>query len=678
MALTVVSQQAPSGEGGSGSTLTVQELDYRSKYPGGLDLRPSSALHGQVLTKIMSRAEDSYRVMSERHESWAQIDQVMRAYIPLSEYEKKLKTKGGNEGAMHNANRPVSIMVPYSYATRDTLLTYLDEAFLVGQALKFQGTGPEDEVGAKLMELVVDYQVRRQKAALAMHNAFSDGLTYGIGPSTFEWVTKWGRKATVAQFPQYGLSGELLGYRPVRQNVDALLYEGNRLHPIDPYRYLPDPNVSADRVQDGEFVGWVLPVSFYQLMAQEKADSTMFNVRLLSPSQPGGLYGGGSPSKLVSTYAKRINDAGSGSAGFKTTDARYHEVLTFFCELIPKEWGLGSLEEPEIWHFTVADDRVILRARPIDMNHRSYPVAVAVPDSDGYSITPISRMETIQGLQGVLNWMFNSHVANVRKSINDMLIVDPSLVMMQDLENPDPGKLVRLRRSAWGRGVDNAVKQLQVQDVTRGNMADALQVMEMIQRASGAVDALQGIMRSGGERRSATEAKGTMSNALSRLEKLARLMGLQYVQDVAYFYASHTQQYMSQSTYAKAVGSWPEVLRKEFGQAGGVAISPLDLLVDFDVVYSDGTTPTSGAANADTWAQMFQTIGTNPLLAQQFDVPRLFMHIARLLGANNLWDFVRQQGALPAVAPQVLPDQQVLAQAQAGNAVPLDQIEQAS
>jgi len=516
--------------------------------------------------------------------------------------------------------------------------------------------------------------VRRMKAALAMHTSFSDGLTYGIGPSTFQWVTKWGKKATVMNRPVYGLSGQLLGTQPARTNVDALLYEGNRLDPVDPYRYLPDPNVSADRVQDGEFVGWTHPVSLYNLMAQEKADPSMFNVRFLKDMQSGGQFGG-LVSKIVSPYAYRDNTAGMGSVGFPTTQTKYHVILTIFIELIPKEWGLGDAEDPEVWTFLVADDLFILRAMPIDMNHRLYPVAVSVPDSDGYSITPISRMEIIGGLQNVLNWMFNSHIANVRKSINDMLIVDPSLINMGDLQNPDPGKLVRLRRSAWGRGVDGAVKQLAVQDVTRGNMGDASMVIDMMNRASGGVDALMGIMRSGGERRSAAEATSTESNAVSRLRKMARLMGLQYMQDVAYFYASHTQQYMSQSTYAKAVGTWPEVLRREFSQIGGVSISPLDILVDFDVVYSDGTTPTGGAASSGAWVQLFQTIGASPELMQQFDVPRLFMHIARLLGATNLWDFVRQG---PPVQAQVLPDQQVMSQVEAGNAVPVDQMAQAA
>jgi hypothetical protein len=52
-----------------------------------------------------------------------------------------------------------------------------------------------------------------------------------------------------------------------------------------------------------------------------------------------------------------------------------------------------------------------------------------------------------------------------------MLIVDPSLINMADLEDPKPGKLIRMRRAAWGRGVENAVKQLNVNDITRQHIS---------------------------------------------------------------------------------------------------------------------------------------------------------------------------------------------------------------
>lgn len=71
---------------------------------------------------------------------------------------------------------------------------------------------------------------------------------------------------------------------------------------------------------------------------------------------------------------------------------------------------------------------------------------------------------------------------------------------------------------------------------------------------------------------------------------------------------------------------------------------------------------------------MFQTVAGDPELRMAFDVPRIFVSLARKLGEKNAFDFVRKGGQ---IMPQVLPDQQVLAQAQAGNAVPVDEMRMA-
>ena len=65
------------------------------------------------------------------------------------------------------------------------------------------------------------------------------------------------------------------------------------------------------------------------------------------------------------------------------------------------------------------------------------------------------------------------------------------------------------------------------------------------------------------------------------------------------------------------------------------------------------------------WSQVLQIVGANPLLAQQFDVVRIFEHFASLAGAKNISDFTKPMQA------QVMPDEQVAQMAQAGNVVPV-------
>ena len=651
--------------GNTRDTVTYPSTDMGYKYPLGMNLKPGSPLHQKILDKVCRMADDSYAVMSKRHSTWNDIDNTLKVYIPLSEAENRVKSK--------DKRKPTSIVVPYSYAMLETILAYMTRAFLSDTVFQYEGSSAEDTIPAKLLELVVQQQVRRFKSVLDIHTTLRDSFSYGLGASTVVWSERWGQKPVMREFPRYSAYGEMVGIDRRRENIPALLFEGNEVVSIDPYRLLPDPNVSIHNVQHGEFLGWIDFVSLYTLLGNESQDESTFNIKYIKQMDQ------------VERLTKYSSDPSSRI--LKRDDTRtpnstkYLTRINMYVKLIPKEWGLPATtsgnvngEYPEIWLFEVINESIITKAAPLGLNHGMYPVSVAAPDYDGYSITPLARMELVGGLQTTLDWMFNSHIANVRKAINDMLIVDPSLVNMEDISNPEPGKLVRLRRAAWGRGVKDAVMQLGVTDITRGHMGDAMTIMEIMQKATAATDSTMGIMRTGGERVTAQEYSGTMQMAVSRLDHIARMVSEQYLIDLAYFHASHTQQLMTESTYVKAVGEWPDILTQEFQRSGiqyggKVLVDPMDLLIDFDVIFRDGATTTASANENQFWTSMFQIFSTNPVLAQTFDVVRIFKHIARLNGAKNVNDFIANGGGMQSAQ---MPDEQVMEEADKGNLVSIE------
>ncbi len=249
-----------------------------------------------------------------------------------------------------------------------------------------------------------------------------------------------------------------------------------------------------------------------------------------------------------------------------------------------------------------------------------------------------------------------------------MFVVDPSMINMPDFENPSGGLLLRLRRAAWGRGVDGSVEQLKVNDVTQNNIADAFRVIDLINRASASTDNVMGVMRPGSERRSATEAQGTMQSAMSRMEHIAKIISIQAMQPLGYLLAFHTQQLMSEETYAKVTGDWAQQLGVENGTK--VPVNPLDLLVEFDVKVRDGSLPTdTNGSLTNFWNMALQTISQSEELMGSLDTTRIFLHMARLAGAKDVQAFMRSQESQGGAT--VAPDEQVQQQAQAGNLVPL-------
>jgi len=647
------------------------DATYDYDYPQGLNLDPKSDLHRFIVNEVLQRALVSQRVMSSRFDSWNEIDRCLTSYMEpdagglgeLNEERDIKKDKGSKK-------KPVSIVFPYSYAILETVLTYLVMAFLEEPIFRYEGVSPDDVIGAILMELMVNLQCNKTKVALALHTMFRDSLAYGIGIGAPGWHKHHGARTVEGAQGFLGSLGAFIGTRREKTTTEReLLFEGNKLDNVDPYLWLPDPNVPCQKVQDGEFAGWVDRTSFVKLLNEEAGGPDLFNVRYLKLliNKKSSMYAEDKSKRTEKTGAS-IREAGGRHEATDPVD-----VVNMYIDLIPKDWndggdsGLGTSEYPEKWLFSVASDSLVIRAKPLGLSHNLYPIVVAAPDADGYTSTPVSRIETLNGLQGTLDWLFNSHIANVRKAINDMIVYDPYLVNAKDLEDPKPGKLIRMRRPAWGRGVEHAVMQLQVNDITRGNIGDSSFIVNWMQKIGAADDPMMGSLRQGGpERLTGQEFRGTQAGAVSRLERIAKLIGLQSMQDLGYMFASHAQQLGSMDNFVKCTGRWQAELIAEYGekmQRGRVAVTPFDILVDYDVMVRDGSVP--GGNFSDVWMRMFEVLAEHPELDKQFDIVRIFKHIARNAGAKNVTDFERTTP--PA---KVLPDETVAHQVEAGNLIP--------
>lgn len=630
--------------------------DVGYSYPGGKDMKPGSVLHQRIVTEVYSRARESYNEMSKRYSNWRLIDESLTAYIDLDSAEKSIKDA--------DARKPVSIVVPYTYATLETLLTYFVMAFLDNPIFRYEGTSPEDMLGAIMIEKVVDQNCQRMKVGLNLHTMFRDSFAYGFGAVHPYWHQHWGYKTEIS--PTGFLSqiwGKFINTGTRKTQVDAVLFEGNALMNIDPYLYLPDPNVPGHEPQKGEFVGWVEPTNYMALLREEQTSGgEIFNVQY--------LRGSGTSGKSVFNNSKEDSgrEVRTGAALTPAASTNPIDVVYMYISLIPEEWGIGEGKYPEKWLFGMAADKVIIKAKRLGLNHNMYPVAVCAPDFDGYAVSPISRLEMLYGLQTILNFMMNSHVANVRKAINDMLIVDPSLINILDLKDPQPGKLVRMRRSAWGRGVENAVKQLKVEDVTRQHIQDSAYVVDLFQRCSAAADSMMGIVERRGERVSAAEATGARTSAISRLAKAARITSLQAMHDIGYMFAHHTVQLMSKPVWVSTSGRWGEKLAAIYGNGvDRIQVLPESINVDFDLMMRDGSMPNG---DGQVWTDLFRTITQQPALLGSFDVVRIFKHIARIMGAKDVDEFVLT-GGIPPIDLVQKPDEEVAAGAASGKLAPV-------
>jgi hypothetical protein len=624
--------------------------DYGYKYPNNLDLKPGSDLHQKLLGTLLQFARDSASVISRRHNAWNEIDKKLQAFIETSSEEHELKRI--------DPRKPISIVFPYTYAILETLVAYLVAAFTPEPIFRYEGVGPEDVAGATLMEKVITLHCAKTKVALNLHTFFRDASAYGLGVVTPQWIVRRGKRS-VRNAP----------FSSRATTESRVLFEGNGLENIDPYCYLPDPNVPLHNVQKGEYAGWLDTDNLMNLLSDEEVDGDLFNVQYLRrvSNKYTSIYG--------NANSPRQNRTGTYNGIYPSTYSDPIDKLNMYVKLIPSIWGLGKGDYPEKWMFTVAADSVIIRAKQLNLNHDLFPIAVTVPDFDGYSPVSYSRMEILQGMQVAVDFLFNSHVTNVRKVINDLLVVDPYLINVADIANAEAGGIIRTRRPAWGRGVENSFKQLAMSDITRNNVTDVTFLIEFMRQIAGTDNPMMGNLRAGGpDRLTAKEYQGTAAGAVNRLERVAKIVGIQAIQDIGYQFAMHTQQFMDEPTYVRTAGDWPEAVKASFAiEDNRVLVNPSDILVDYDLLIRDGSIP--GGTYSDSWIQLFEIISKNPLLAQRFDVTRIFKHIATNLGAKNVDDFEVRGDAAKQVPPQVemsaQPDEQVEAAVANGQLQPL-------
>jgi len=627
-------------------------------YPNGIDLNPTGEVHRKLLEALLTDATAASDVVKERFPVWKELDRKLSVYIDLSNEDRKTQQS--------DDSKPVSIVVPLSYATRETLLTYYTAAFLNQPPLhKYEPSAdPKDTIGVLLLENIVQQNMIKTKGALNYHTMWSDAFTYGVGGIATGWKKSFGFRTR-----KKSIQNTILGIPTGEPTIESIQeqvihYEGNDLSNIDPYNMLPDPNVAITNIQEGEYFGWVDASNYISLLREEQAgEGDVFNVKFLAKMQD----------KTSSYFYKATTDSGrydkqGGSIGDEKRTGDPAHSIYMYKWIIPEEFKIGSGSNPELWMFRVASDRVIIEARPLGLDHNQIPVGLMSPDSDGHTSLPVSILEREYPLQHAIDWLWKSHVANVRKAVNNMFVVDPSLIDTEDVADTKFGMLARIRPSAWGRGVRDAIEQLPVQDVTKGHISDIGFLMGLDSKVFTS-DQAKGFQERGGERVSAQEARDTRMSFLSKMEKSAKLAALQAHQDIGYQLAANTIQLLENDEYVKITGDYENVLTEEFGiKTDFLKVKPQALDVRYDVVPASGSI--QGGEFADTWVQLINTAAGHPETFDQLDFTRVFKHVARLLGAKNINDFMKTP-----ITSKVADQAEIEKGVQSGNFAPANEVQ---
>lgn len=622
-------------------------------------LKYGSDMHKKLSERLRDFLRMSENKMKNRYAKMAQNEELFQAYIPEQDVDSLRRLNREQAGVPEYR----TIELPYSFAAAMTSHAYYTSVFLArSPVLQLMARHGEPENKRVAIEALLAYQLTVGMAMLPLFVWLLDPSKYGYGVIGTFWDKEMQRiRQKVTQpktflgmpIPDIKKPGSFMT-ETVDKVEDVIGYEGNRTYNVRAQDFFPDPRVAIVHFQKGEFCARYVEVAWNEIYQGQKGGerARYFNYAALkdlraksgadsSIATPSRDQGGRTTELPNQTMAEAYNVP----VGF----IKGHEV---FVKIIPNEWGIDTGDVEEIWVFNIASNGAIFGAVPLGEYANKFPFDILLDEVDGYTCFPSSTLERVKPLSDVLTWLVNSHFYNVRQTLNNQFVVDPSMVVMKDVENPEPGKILRLKPAAYGKDVRMAVHQLVTQDVTAGHLGDMGMVSNFLERLTGASDAMQGMSEAGG-RKTATEVRTSVSFGVNRHKTQCEWFSITGFGPYTQKMVQRTQQRYSQEKQFRIVGDLAQ-----FSPAFAT-VTPDDISGFYDYEPVDGTLPVDRFAQAHLWQMLMQNLQNFPQVLMQYDIVKIFAWVANLGGIKNMAQF------------RLVPDDQALRNAQAGNTVPM-------
>lgn len=612
------------------------------------ELQFGSERHRFILEAVLRRKNFSLDKMRERHELWRKAEKNFLTFMPEKDADRirrNLRDVGGEP-------QFTTLRIPFDYAVLMSMHTYLTSVFMGrSPVFQFQGRTGEGESGVLAVEALLDYQMMVGRMLPQLYIWLLDVGKYGLA-ITGSW---WGEDKIVVNreedVPDTFLGVDLGTSRAQLKRFIIDGYKGHKLYNVRPWDFLPDPRVTIGRLQEGEFCGRYTQVG-WNAIAKGSAGGLYFNVRPLRQMRNSAA----SSREQGFGQVPRPFGPGEGQFFLDQMDMASVELLEMYIELIPRDWGLGDSTFPEKWVFVVANDKVLIAARPMGDYHDKFPFYILEYEPEGYAMFKRGVLDIVGPMTDAITWLINTHFYNTRKSLNDMFVVDPTKIVLKDLKDPKPGKIIRLKEEMYGQDVRSAIFQFPVQNVTQQHLQDTQILSSLIQRVSGVNDNIMGLLNQGG-RKTATEVRTSSTFGVNRLKTTSEWFSVTGFADLAQTLLQGSQQHYTGREKLRRAGDF--FLHP--GAENFIEISPNDIQGFYDFIPVDGTLPVDRFAQVNMWSTLMQQMGQDPRVIQQYDTGKIFAWIAQLGGLKNINRF-RIEIQDPAL---------LSAQADAGNVIPI-------
>lgn len=611
-----------------------------------------SPLHRKICSMIESRVRLAVKDNTEQYETWREAEERTLAYLPESEADSKRRNRRKNEGKPSYT----TIQLPYSYALLMSAHTYWTSVFFGRSPIhQYTGRHGESEMQVQAIEALIDYQVEVGRMLGPYYIWLYDSGKYGVGILGEYWDVEkiaYGQLIEMAD-PTTGQMGLF------QATMEMEGYRGNRVYNINPFDFWRDPRVTFKDFQSGEFCFTLKRLMWNEVLTRA-AGGYYTNLDELKKRATTNKPVENSSQLKRPDWATMTLQSDWGATEDEAKKFAHPAVVyayEFYVNLVPREWGVGPESYPQKWCFTVTEDcKLLIGATPLGNMHGKFPFSVLESEVEGYAAVSRGIPQIMAPIQNTMDWLINSHFYNVRASLNNQFIVDPSKLVLKDVESGEPGFIWRLRPEAFGADLDKVFKQIPVTDVTQSNLRDLQTMFGLGERTLGVNDQIMGVLNTGG-RKTATEVRTAAGFGTNRLKTNTEYMSAMGFSGHSMKLVQNSQQFYDGQQKFKIVGD----LAFTAGQ-GFLDVSPEMIMGFFNFSAVDGSLPVDRTAQVNLWKDMMSNLRMMPpQVAMGFDWTKIFSWVGSLAGLKNINQF----------KVQVLPDAQLQAQAQQGNVIPM-------
>jgi len=609
-----------------------------------LERETPGVFHDSLLTRAKALVEMSRSKMSAKYPEWDRHDDIYQG----------IRTDPDKEDAKARERKePTKMVIPMAHAQVQTFVAFA-YSILFQREYFFELTpmGADADKAAAIGEALLQRDLDHFNYKSVLYQFLLDIARFGLGVTKESWVeeSQWVYERKEQDTGSF--LGKMFKYGSQKTiRTKKIKYQGNKVINISPYRFFPDPRLPLGRFQEGEFVASEDEYSYAELKQME-ADGLVSGIDFIPNLNKDSASEGRKNSRMTGIA---FNDEG------RDKTAKGNIVITeIIMKLIPSQvmidekTPLGTEKQVIKYLIWYANDSRMVKCVPYDYLHDQFCYSVGKFSPDLHHFLNDGLSGIIDQLQEVITWFVNSHITSVRKVIQNMLVVDPEGIVMDDLRERRP--VIRLKDGMGRLGIDRYIKQLEVHDVTGNHMEDAKALQQVLQIVTGISDNALGQFNQG--RRSATEAKNVSTGVSSRLKMHVSLIYYDAIEPQGRRMLSNLRDGLTLETYIKVFGVILDPAMQGFGQF--VKATSDDLVGDYDFEVFDGTLPSEKQYQAETVMEAIQMCITNPQLAMVLglDIKKLIFELFHLRGIRHPERFMLDQAQMAMVQQAMMGQQQ--------------------